>query len=140
MALRSNMCCGAFSKITVYRYLRTWAAQQQNPLDSVTFAGAAAPLTLMTNSRRISVDISLYPLSEDFKTPILEFIRKLKSVEGLEVQTNPLSTQVHGEFGQVWSTLGELLLDSFGDSNAPAQFSSYLQVAVLKIVSVDVTE
>ena len=85
----------------------------------------------MPNSRRVSVDISLYPLTEEYKVPILNFIRELQRRPGLDVVTNPLSTQVHGPFDAVWATLGELLPASFGES--------YLQVAVLKIVSVDVT-
>ena len=86
----------------------------------------------MPSPRRVSVDISLYPLTETFKEPILAFIRELRAVPGLEVVTNPLSTQVHGPFALVWATLGETLERSFG--------SDYLQVAVLKLVSVDVTE
>lgn len=86
--------------------------------------------------RRVSIDISLYPLTEDYKSPILHFIRELRKLEAQEAEvvvvTNPLSTQVYGPFELIWTALGQLLPACFGES--------YHQVAVLKIVSVDVTE
>jgi uncharacterized protein YqgV (UPF0045/DUF77 family) len=47
----------------------------------------------------ISIEISLYPLAEEnFKQDIWDFIKKLRLVEGLEVVTNGMSTQVFGEY------------------------------------------
>jgi len=47
----------------------------------------------------ISIEISLYPLAEEnFKKDIWDFIKKLRLVEGLEVVTNGMSTQVFGEY------------------------------------------
>ncbi|MDG1752500.1 MAG: hypothetical protein P8I03_12700 [Thalassotalea sp.] len=47
----------------------------------------------------ISIEISLYPLAEEkFKTEIWSFIRTLRNVEGLQVVTNGMSTQVFGEY------------------------------------------
>jgi uncharacterized protein YqgV (UPF0045/DUF77 family) len=50
---------------------------------------------------KLTVDISLYPLSEDFIPHIKEFIIRLKSYENLTIATNKLSTQVSGEFDEV---------------------------------------
>jgi uncharacterized protein YqgV (UPF0045/DUF77 family) len=50
---------------------------------------------------RISLDISLYPLTEDYIEPILEFILQLESNEKLVVKRNSLSTQVFGEYRDV---------------------------------------
>ncbi|PKL85198.1 MAG: hypothetical protein CVV22_09220 [Ignavibacteriae bacterium HGW-Ignavibacteriae-1] len=50
---------------------------------------------------KLTVDISLYPLSEDFIPFIKEFIIRLKSYENLTIATNKLSTQVSGEFDEV---------------------------------------
>ena len=48
---------------------------------------------------QISIEISLYPLAqEQFKSDIWTFIKKLRSVEGLRVITNGMSTQVFGEY------------------------------------------
>ncbi|MDO7084521.1 hypothetical protein WNY51_02825 [Pseudocolwellia sp. AS88] len=47
----------------------------------------------------ISIEISLYPLAEEnFKKDIWDFIKKLRLVDGLEVVTNGMSTQVFGEY------------------------------------------
>jgi uncharacterized protein YqgV (UPF0045/DUF77 family) len=47
----------------------------------------------------ISIEISLYPLAEEkFKSEIWSFIRTLRNVEGLQVVTNGMSTQVFGEY------------------------------------------
>ena len=47
----------------------------------------------------ISIEISLYPLAEEkFKTEIWAFIKRLRNVEGLQVVTNGMSTQVFGDY------------------------------------------
>ena len=79
---------------------------------------------------RTSVDISLYPLHADYKAPIIEFITKLREINGCEVLANPLSTQVYGPFDVVWEALGRLLPEVFG--------KDFNSVVVLKVVSVDV--
>ncbi|MDF1587673.1 MAG: YkoF family thiamine/hydroxymethylpyrimidine-binding protein [Gammaproteobacteria bacterium] len=50
---------------------------------------------------RISIDISLYPLTEGFVEPILAFIDKLETNPKLIVKRNSLSTQVFGEYRDV---------------------------------------
>ncbi len=48
---------------------------------------------------QISIEISLYPLAqEQFKPDIWAFIKKLRAVEGLNVVTNGMSTQVFGDY------------------------------------------
>jgi uncharacterized protein YqgV (UPF0045/DUF77 family) len=48
---------------------------------------------------KISIEISLYPLAEEkFKTEIWAFIKRLRAVEGLQVVTNGMSTQVFGDY------------------------------------------
>jgi N-acyl-D-aspartate/D-glutamate deacylase len=50
---------------------------------------------------RISIDISLYPLTEGFVEPILEFIDQLEKNPKIVVKRNSLSTQVFGEYRDV---------------------------------------
>ncbi len=50
---------------------------------------------------RISLDISLYPLTEDYVDPILTFINQLETNDKLVVKRNSLSTQVFGEYRDV---------------------------------------
>ena len=54
---------------------------------------------------RIAVEISLYPLDADYIPAIKDFIDRLNAHEGLDVQTNAMSTQIAGEHGQVFAAL-----------------------------------
>ena len=48
---------------------------------------------------QISIEISLYPLAETkFKTEIWAFIKRLRLVKELKVETNGMSTQVFGDY------------------------------------------
>ena len=54
---------------------------------------------------RVACDISLYPLTEDFLPPIRDVIERLNAHEAIEVVTNPMSTQLHGEYRDVMRAL-----------------------------------
>ncbi len=54
---------------------------------------------------RISIDISLYPLNENYVEPILTFITKLENNSKLVVKRNSLSTQIFGEYRDVMDCL-----------------------------------
>jgi uncharacterized protein YqgV (UPF0045/DUF77 family) len=48
---------------------------------------------------KISIELSLYPLAEEqYKTEIWAFIKRLRGVEGLQIITNGMSTQVFGDY------------------------------------------
>ena len=53
----------------------------------------------------ISVEISKYPLADDYIPYIKDFIDRLNSVDGLTVVTNTMSTQVFGEYDLLMNTL-----------------------------------
>ena len=54
---------------------------------------------------KVAVDISLYPLDEDFIPPIDDVIGRLNSYERLEVVTNRMSTQLRGDYDDVMAAL-----------------------------------
>jgi uncharacterized protein YqgV (UPF0045/DUF77 family) len=56
-------------------------------------------------STLISVEISLYPLTPDYKPPIRDFIARLRANPKLTVSSNTMSTQIQGEYDEVWDTL-----------------------------------
>jgi len=56
-------------------------------------------------SQLISVEISLYPLTPDFKPPILDFIARLQANPKLTIRSNTMSTQIQGDYDEVWDTL-----------------------------------
>ena len=61
---------------------------------------------------KISVELTLTPLSDDFEPPIIALIKALRS-SGLTIQENPLSTQVFGEYDQVMEVLNKEIKSSF---------------------------
>jgi uncharacterized protein YqgV (UPF0045/DUF77 family) len=78
---------------------------------------------------RVSVDISLYPLTEHYADPILAFIDKLENNPKLNISRNNLSTQVFGEYRDVMDAM---------DSEIEAVFNQLPHsVFVLKMVGTD---
>lgn len=53
---------------------------------------------------KISVELTLSPLQDDYEPAIIDFIKTLRN-SGLTVLENPLSTQVYGEYDEVMSLL-----------------------------------
>jgi uncharacterized protein YqgV (UPF0045/DUF77 family) len=54
---------------------------------------------------RITVELSLYPLTAGFTGPITDYIRELRGEPGIELVTNAMSTQVRGEFDAVMNAV-----------------------------------
>lgn len=54
---------------------------------------------------RASIEISYYPLKEEFIPPIQSFIDRLNTYSEIIVETNGMSTQVIGEYDQVMAIL-----------------------------------
>ena len=54
---------------------------------------------------QVAVDISLYPLNADFIPPIADVIERLNRYDDLHVVTNPMSTQIRGEYDVVMAAL-----------------------------------
>ena len=61
---------------------------------------------------KISVELTLTPLQNEFEEPIINFIKKLR-VSGLKVMENPLSTQVYGDYDQVMKILTTEIKEAF---------------------------
>jgi uncharacterized protein YqgV (UPF0045/DUF77 family) len=54
---------------------------------------------------KVAVDISLYPLDKNFIPPIKDVIERLNGHDGIEVVTNPMATQLRGEYEDVMRLL-----------------------------------
>ena len=61
----------------------------------------------------LSVEISKYPLSENYIPAIKNFIERLQATEGLSVVGNTMSTQVFGDYDLVMDTLKEEMRRSY---------------------------
>jgi uncharacterized protein YqgV (UPF0045/DUF77 family) len=54
---------------------------------------------------RAAVDISMYPLTGEFRPPIQAFIDRLNTYPGLLVRTNALATQIWGPLEQIMTAI-----------------------------------
>jgi len=68
---------------------------------------------------RAAVEISMYPLSGDYLSPIQAFIDRLNTHPGLIVQTNSLATQIWGPLDQIMTVLTEEMSRSATAAGAP---------------------
>jgi uncharacterized protein YqgV (UPF0045/DUF77 family) len=62
---------------------------------------------------QLSVELSFYPLKDDYKESILSFIALLKQEPNIEVISNRISTQIFGEYDDVMAVLSRMMRDSF---------------------------
>ncbi len=62
---------------------------------------------------RVAVDISLYPLADDFIPPIKDVIERLNANSSVEVATNKMSTQIRGEYDVVMAVLNQEIKKTF---------------------------
>jgi len=64
---------------------------------------------------QVAVDISLYPLDENFIPPIKSVIERLAKHPGVELEYNRMSTQLRGDFDVVMPALTEEMRTTFLD-------------------------
>ncbi|HEY5019673.1 MAG TPA: hypothetical protein VII17_01510 [Steroidobacteraceae bacterium] len=69
----------------------------------------------------IGVEISLYPLHQQYLAPIQDFIDRLNTDGALRIVTNSMSTQIFGEYDLVMRRLVRELRTSF-EANDKAVF------------------
>ena len=62
---------------------------------------------------KTSVEISYYPLNENYLKPIGNFIDRLNTYEELIVKTNGMSTQVFGDYDVVMKAITREIKASF---------------------------
>jgi uncharacterized protein YqgV (UPF0045/DUF77 family) len=62
---------------------------------------------------RVAVDISLYPLDTEIIPPIRDVIRRLNEHDNMDIVTNPMSTQIRGEFEDVMAALQSEIRTTF---------------------------
>jgi len=77
---------------------------------------------------KTSVEISYYPLNQEYVPPIREFIDRINQYEGLIVQTNGMSTQIFGEYEALMAALTKEIKASFNNPHS---------VFVMKIINAD---
>ncbi len=77
----------------------------------------------------IGVEISLYPLAEDFGPRIKAFLERLRAAGRFKVVTSSLSTQVFGDYDEVVGALARemrAVLTEVGESGKPTGKAVFL--------------
>lgn len=77
---------------------------------------------------RISVDLTLSPLQNDYEAHVISFIKVLRASK-FTVLENPLSTQIFGEYDELMSFLTKEIKKSFQDVD--------ISVLTMKVVKTD---
>ena len=67
---------------------------------------------------KITLEITMYPLTDGYKEAVKDFLRRLNKFESIEVITNGVSTQVFGEYDDVMSAYTEALKPSLEGETA----------------------
>lgn len=62
---------------------------------------------------KITLEISMYPLKDEYIPAIDHFIAALNAVDGLKVETSVTSTVVLGEYEPVMKLLGDAIAESY---------------------------
>lgn len=75
---------------------------------------------------RITAEISLYPLDEQFVGHISDFILRLREEPGIEIVSNQLSTQLRGEFAAVSGALNRCMEASMASRQTMVFVVKYL--------------
>lgn len=66
---------------------------------------------------KISVELTLLPLNDNYKIAIKNFIIKLRSM-GFKVMENPMSTQVYGGYDTLMPALQKAVKESFENESS----------------------
>ncbi len=77
---------------------------------------------------KTSVEISYYPLHDEFIPPIKDFIARLNTHPEIKTKTNGMSTQVFGEYLEVMDILTKEIHKSFELPHS---------VFILKVINAD---
>ena len=83
------------------------------------------------HTMNISVEVSYYPLHDLYLEPIQEFIDRMNTYSSLVVRTNGMSTQVFGEYGEVFDAI---------KAEIQAAFQLPHSVFILKVINADLQE
>jgi len=66
---------------------------------------------------KIYVEISMYPLSKEYESILLDFIKRLNAHKNIIIETNGMSTHVFGEYDAVFKAITKEMKDDFTKSD-----------------------
>jgi uncharacterized protein YqgV (UPF0045/DUF77 family) len=65
-----------------------------------------------------TIEISMYPLSDDYIQRVLAFLEELKKHENIRIETNGLSTQIFGVYHELLDILKMEMFEVLSNQNA----------------------
>lgn len=74
----------------------------------------------------VSVELSYYPLTDDFKPPVRKLVERLQN-SGVDVRPNSMSTHLFGEYQQVMDVLNEAMKWSFETYGKAAFVAKFIE-------------
>ena len=60
-----------------------------------------------------SVEISMYPLTADYESSIISFIKRMRKHPFITIETNGMSTQIFGDYDRVMNAVKSEMKNSF---------------------------
>ena len=75
---------------------------------------------------RITAEISLYPLRDDYIPAVQSFIHVLRDQPGIDVRVNQMSTQLTGELADVCRAVETAVARSFESGGSQALVAKFL--------------
>jgi len=70
---------------------------------------------------QVTVEVSLYPLTENFEQVVIDYIQEIKKTAEIKVEVNGLSTQIFGEYDLVMKTLAKVNKKTFEENKCVVQ-------------------
>jgi len=70
-------------------------------------------MTGADESFELTVEISMYPVRDDYLAPIKGFIAQIGRHADLEIETTPTSTRIVGDYARVMAVLEEAMAVSY---------------------------
>ena len=64
-----------------------------------------------------TIEISFYPLNNDYPACVVSFVQKLRAIPDLEIETNGMSTILIGPYEKLWPQLGKLMKEELVNDN-----------------------
>ena len=65
---------------------------------------------------KVSIELTLTPLSDNFESSIKTFIKKIRTLD-FEVIENPLSTQIFGEYDTLMTCIQKTIKETFEEES-----------------------
>lgn len=75
---------------------------------------------------KMTVEISMYPVRDDYLPPIKAFIAAMNAHNGLEIETTPTATRVIGEYEDVMSMLKDTMAASYREFGTSVFVTKFL--------------